>query len=90
MGRVDPGALARDGRPRRGVLLDAEDAGGRLLDRHLEPGVQQQRDVGRYDGRAPLGAARLGTDPHMDGLHGLRMPPVGPTGRRGSHGVGGR
>ena len=62
-----------DGRPGRGVLLDGEDALGRLLDRHLETGVEQQRDVGGYDGRTPLGAAGLGPDPHMDGLHTARM-----------------
>ena len=76
VGRVGPGALAHDGRPRRGVLLDGEDALGRLLDRHLEPGVQQQRDVGGYDGRTPLGAAGLGPDPHMDRLHTARMTPT--------------
>ena len=73
MGRVGPGALGHDGRPGRGVLLDGEDALGRLLDRHLETGVEQQRDVGGYDGRTPLGAAGLGPDPHMDRLHTVRM-----------------
>ena len=57
-----------------GVLVVGEDALARLLDGHLEAGVEQHRDVGRYDGGPPLGVAGLGPDPHMDGLHAVRMP----------------
>ena len=50
MGRIGPDPSATTDAPAASCSSIGEDALGRLLDGHLEPGVQQRRDVSGYDG----------------------------------------